>query len=155
MIEVIHHSFTCLKAWLASFDDQTTGDPAAICQTGEPYVQFFASGLARPADVAAVEEVVAKNFHRQIEDYLNQRSGRIYWRTPFEHETTDTYVIERFDVNGPDTDPITDRKCFQDKNWKLLRCYARLYRATCRTVDVNYKGSGMSEKAHNPERIDR
>lgn len=115
---------------LSAIRDQTMGIAGAICEAGEPYVELSDGAYARPDDVEKIEVVVANRMWRQLDGYLNKANGRVYWRMPFEYDIHDSHFVERFDVNGPDTDPMTDRKCVLDKNWKLIRCYCRLYRAT-------------------------
>lgn len=123
-------SFHELKRWLEEFPNQMRGTPQAICETGEHYVEFFGAALARPDDVGVIEGVVARAVSKQLESYFETRGGRLYFRVPFESAVTDTFVVERYDENGPDYDPLIGRKCVADKNWKYVRAYVRLYRAS-------------------------
>lgn len=117
---------------LKGLPDQTIGLPCHVCETGEPYQEFFSFGLARPDDVAVVERAVAGDMSKRLDEYLNSRGGRIYWRIPFEWEITQKPVVVRYDENGPDKDPVMDRKCVMDKNWLKVACYCRVYRAAMR-----------------------
>ncbi len=132
-----HTSFAGIKQWLSGLDDQTVGVPAAVCETGELYIEFFQAALARPEDVAVIEAHVAGQFAAQLTKYLAARSGRIYWRIPFESDVSDATAVVRYDVNGPDEDVLTGRKCILDKNWKRVACYCRLYRATMQAPDIS------------------
>lgn len=123
-------SFASLKDALDKLPDQVTGLPASVSDVGEEYVQFFESALSRPDDVAVIERAVANRMWRSMNDYLSRREGRIYWRIPFETDIDDHAVVLRYDDNGPDMDFLTNRKCYTDKSWKRVACYARLYRAT-------------------------
>lgn len=124
------HGFSSLKAWLAEFPDQVDGFPSAICETGEPYVEFTYSALARPADAEIVERRVSEAMARDLARYLENRAGRIYWRARLETEENTDSVVVKYDENGPDREFVTDRKCLLDKDWTRLSCYCRLYRAT-------------------------
>lgn len=122
-------SFASIKEWLDGLPDQTEGIAGRICQTGEPYVEFFASAIARPDDCEAVERNVAKLFRCYLEQYFSDRKGIIYWRERFESHVSDHQEVIRYDAFGPDVDPITNRQCYADRNWKRLAVYCRLYRA--------------------------
>lgn len=122
-------TFVELKAWLAALPDQAMGTAGAVCETGEPYVEFAAFGIARPRDEAAVEAVVAECMERQIQRYFEDRKGRIYWRVPLETAVDQHAIVIRYDVNGPGTDFLTDQRCVLDKNWVRLAAYCRLYKA--------------------------
>jgi hypothetical protein len=122
-------SFAELEKWLKEYPDQVVGLPQAICEAGEPYVEFTEAALARPDDVKAIERIVAQRMHRQLSSYLGSRKGRLYVRLPFEYEIDEQEVVIRFDENGPDKDFLTDRKCHLDKNWRRVACYFRCYKA--------------------------
>ncbi|HZS57517.1 MAG TPA: hypothetical protein VFA65_24165 [Bryobacteraceae bacterium] len=123
-------TFKELHDWLNGFEDQTDGIPAAICEIGEPYREFFAHSFVRPGDEKVGEKVVAVMMHRQLDNYLSEKDGRIYWRIRLEEEISDVYVVQKYDINGPDMDFITDRKCFADKNWRKVGAFCRLVRAS-------------------------
>lgn len=131
-----HSSFGELKTYLAGLSNQVVGAAASVCETGEPYVEFFEVGLARPADVEIIERLVAGRMGVHLQEYLGGRSGRIYWRIPFESEVTEYPIVARYDDNGPDRDVVTDRKCVFDRNWRRVACYCRLYRASLPTFDT-------------------
>ena len=118
------------KDWLAKFPDQQDGLPCSVCETGEPYVEFRATALARPGDAATIEGLVADQMKNQLGEYLNGRRGRIYWRIRLETDIDDYPMVARYDDNGPDKDFMTDRRCHLDKNWKRVAAYCRVYRAT-------------------------
>jgi len=131
-----YDGFDELRASLDRLPDQTDGDAAAICQTGEMYEEFFHVAIAREADIKAVERMVVKEFSRQIGAYLGKRHGRIYWRKRLETDISPYEVVVKFDdVNGPDVDFVTNRRCFKDKAWFRVACYCRLYRATNKTLE--------------------
>lgn len=122
-------SFADVEKWLTDLPNQQDGLAGPLCEAGEPYQEFYATGLARPGDENAVEEHVASHMHRQLATYFEDRKGRIYWRKRFETDDSPRGVIIRFDENGSDTDFETGRKCVKDNNWRRLACYCRLYRA--------------------------
>jgi hypothetical protein len=126
--------FESLHHWVKQLPDQTMGDPCAICQMGEPYVELLEQALSRPDDIAVIEIEVARKMLQRMATYLEDKSGRIYWRIPLETVIESHQVVVRYDANGPDIDFITDRKCFVDKNWKRVAAYCRLYRATHQTM---------------------
>ena len=124
------YGFIELKKALEDLPNQVVGKPFSICEAGELYVEFLESALARPDDVEVIERNVVSLMARRLFDYLAGRSGRIYWRIPFEYEIAHHSEVVRYDENGPDTDIFTDRRCVLDNNWRRVACYARLYRAT-------------------------
>lgn len=128
--DLTQDTFESLQRRLAELPNQTMGNPSAVCETGEQYVVFSELGLARPDDVKTIEAEVAARMSRRLHEYLDKRFGRIYWRIPFEYEISDYGVIIRYDENGIDIDPTTNRKCVMDKKWKRVACYCRLYRAS-------------------------
>lgn len=128
-------TFGELALYLSNLPNQTKGQPAAVCETGEPYVEFYESALARPDDIGVIERIVDLRMTRSLNDYMRYRRGRIYWRSPFEHEVCVAPVVIRYDDSGPDTDILTDRKCHLDKNWRSVSCYCRFYQAMHRTSD--------------------
>lgn len=115
------NSFEDLKAYLDGLPNQCIGRAAATCETGDEYQEIIEYGIARPGDEAFVECAVANKMYNRIERLMHNKSGKIYWRTPFEYERRPSYVIVRYD---------DDRGlCLMDKNWVSLRCYVRFYRA--------------------------
>jgi hypothetical protein len=137
--------FEDIKFALAGIQSQQRGDPSAICQTGEPYLEFREKALARPADVKIIEREVAQRMWLSLSDYLSKRSGTLYWRIPFEYDISEHHEILYYDNNGPDKDCITNRPCVMDKNWRKVQCYARLYRATMPLmIDERLKGKAAA-----------
>lgn len=133
MVHIMSHTmsgFAQLKQWLDGLPNQVKGFQAAICETGEPYVEFVEDALCRPDDVGLIEAHIANRMARRITEYLNGKSGRIYWRVPLECQIEDSPQIDSFDENGPDKDFMTRRACILDRNWKSVSLYCRLYRAT-------------------------
>ncbi len=116
------YSFTHLQVQIDAIQDQVTGDPYAVAQCGEPYVEFMTYGISREADVKAVEGIVARQMHERLNTYFAGKSGRIYWRCRLEMAVDDCDVVSRF--------------YFGDSGWKIVKMYCRLYRATLQTVDV-------------------
>lgn len=125
------NSFSDLLQWAKQLPNQTVGIQSAVCETGEPYVEVYHYAYARPDDAEFIESVVAKQMHGAMKAYLEERSGRIYWRIPLETIREPMRVIIRYDENGPDVDHVTDRKCVMDGNWVAVKAYCRLYRAPC------------------------
>ena len=123
-------SFDELERALNDIPDQTTGIAYAISDIGEPYVEFMAVGLARPGDEKIIERVVVADLCKRLDAYFKGKSGRIYWRIPFERDISQADVVLRLDVNGADTDFITGEKCVKDKNWVRVAAYCRLVRTT-------------------------
>ena len=128
-------SFAELEKALASIPDQTTGDPCAISNIGEPYVEFKAFAIARPGDEKMVERYVVASMVEQLNNYFSDKAGRIYWRMPFESDVKPESVVLRMDVNGPDKDFLTDQPCVMDKNWVRVAAHCRLIRARCAALD--------------------
>lgn len=126
------HSFDELKRWLEGFEGQMVGIPTAVCQTGEHYVEFLESALARPGDEKVIESDVARAMQTRLAKYFEDRNGMIYWRIPIEFDVDKTSVVARYDDTGPDREFTTDRKCFLDKNWVRVAAYCRVFRARCR-----------------------
>lgn len=124
-------NFADVKLALEELPSQRVGNASAVCETGEVYTEFFEYGLARPKDAEVIERLVAQRMWRSLDLYLSARNGTVYWRVPFEHEIGQTNVVVRYDEDGTDVDPITERKCVMDKDWIKIACYCRLYRATC------------------------
>jgi hypothetical protein len=118
-----------LEKWLNGLPDQQDGAPGPFCDAGEPYVEFFQRGYARPDDVAMIERDVAEQMAMSLNRYFASRKGRIYWGKRFETDVGRTVLVTRFDEQGPDVEFTTDRRCFKDTNWIAIRCYCRLYRA--------------------------
>lgn len=125
-----------LERALNELPDQTDGDShhPAISQAGEPYVSFLACGVARPGDEKIVERYVVQDMARRLNQYFDDKSGRIYWRERFTYEIRDHSVILRLDANGPDRDVITGEACVMDKNWRIWKMYSRVFRAKHSTV---------------------
>jgi len=128
-MDQIFASLADLKRELDALPDQQMGNPTAVSDTGEPYVEFRAYGIARPGDEKIVERYVAKLMSSQLHSYFLSRIGRIYWRTPFEFETRPYEEVLRIDDDGEDVDFVTDQKCVKDKNWLLVTAYCRLVKA--------------------------
>ncbi len=122
-------TFATLKESLERIPDQQTGRASAVCEIGEPYIEFCVGGLARPDDVAVVENHVAEQMGIMLAQYLTSRKGRIYWRVPLEWQTAPHAVVMHLDPVGPDTDFLTGQRCVMDHNWRKIAGYCRLVRA--------------------------
>ena len=121
------HGFSAVERWCGELGPQGEGNPSAICEaTGEPYIEFFAYGLARKGDVDIIEQHVAKQFGCAIQKYLARKYGKIYWRKRPEVERGPYSHVLRYSDDGPDFDPIWARKCYMDKNWTAIKMYCRL-----------------------------
>ena len=140
-------TFVQLDEWLGGFPQQMTGIPLYVCQTGEQHVKFLESGLARPDDGKVVEAHVARAMQDRLAEYLKPRHGMIYWRTRFETSIEPHAVVKYFDENGPDVDPLMNRKCVMDRNWVRIACHCRLYRATIPFHGFEFKVTPTAETA--------
>jgi len=134
-------SFISLKNYLDGINDQKMGDPCVVCETGETYKEFSEKRLCRPADIEIAESECAAAMRKRLDNYFSERQGRLYWRIPFEYERAPTAVVIRFDIDGPDLDFLTNRKCVTDKNWIQVQCYCRLYKSTFTGLGVSYSKS--------------
>lgn len=134
-----YESFDEIASWLNNLEDQTVGDASAICEIGEPYIEFKCFGIARPGDEKIVERVVARDMSRKLSEYFSDKSGRIYWRVPLEVDVNPIEIVIRLDVNGPDIDFITNKRCISDKNWVRVACYCRLVKAKMRCIEPQEK----------------
>jgi hypothetical protein len=131
------HSFAELKKIADGLDDQTTGEPNAICEIGTPYIEFLHKGLARPGDEAIIERVVVGAMVRALNVYLGDKHGTIYWRERLEMDVGPYGVVLRYDNNGPDIDEVTNRRCVKDKNWVRIGIYCRLVRAQYKALGLD------------------
>ena len=123
-------TFSHLKEWLQQFNNQVDGAPCSVCQTGEEYIIFSCTALARPGDVDVIEKIVASQMYEKLSKYLDNKKGRIYWRERLECDISPFDVVIKVDANGPDFDFIIDRRCVKDKNWVKIQCFCRCYRAS-------------------------
>jgi hypothetical protein len=140
-------TFVGLRAALEeSIPDQVDGHSYSISDIGEPYIEFFAKGLARPGDERVVEGIVVEQIARQLAAYLDRRRGRVYWRERLQLEIEPQHIVVKFDSNGPDVDPLTNRRCVMDKNWLRVGAYCRLIRALEPTSDL-YGHAGAQKVA--------
>ncbi len=122
-------TFVRLKEYLDALPDQVTGTPGYVTHLGKMYREFMVKALSRPGDVAVVEGMVATSMKELLDQYLEPRKGRIYWRYRLECEVREAPVVMEYRADGPDTDLITGEQCVMDKDWRRVSCYARLYRA--------------------------
>lgn len=123
-------TFAALKADLENIDGQNIGRPGPTCETGDPYVEFYASAYARPGDEALMEATVAEEMQLRLGRYFSEgRYGCLYWRMPLEWEIAPHSIVIQLDENGPDIDFITGQRCVKDHNWIKIAAYCRLFRA--------------------------
>jgi len=80
---------------------------------------------AREFDIERVKAHVLYQIFHDLLDYFVDRTGTIYWRIPPEEEFGDS-PQPRFSEEGPDIDPMTDKRCFMDRDWKYYRIRMRL-----------------------------
>jgi hypothetical protein len=97
--------------------------------TGEEYAEIAFSALSRSADEAIVSRFVLNAFSQLLTSYLSQTRGQVYWRIPLEEAWLDAPQVVRYDVDGPDIDFYTDRRCVLDRDWKRYGVYCRLLRS--------------------------
>lgn len=140
-------TFAEVEVWLKNLPNQMMGISTAICQTGEPYVEFLESALVRPSDVKVVEAFVANKITQRLSSYFDNKSGIIYWRTPFEFAYNPLPQVVRYDESGPDVDFVTDRKCVMDTEWIKVAGYCRVYRATCGFEGFDFSVTPRLKKA--------
>lgn len=128
----VHHvsdeTFAAMRDSLSRIFPNKRGIPNAVCETGDPYVEFYANAICRPDpfDIECVKASVRHNIARQLTTYFNDGNGTIYWRIMPEEDLQDHQCVIRYDENGPDKDFYTDKRCFMDKNWKAYSIYMRL-----------------------------
>lgn len=125
------HSFKQLK-WAIDnwYHDQVDGKLSAVCETGDPYVDFYESAIAREKDIAMVEACVADLMYNKLKRYVGDKLRcRIYWRERLKTSMYDYSIVSKFDSDGPDIDLITGKNCFLDHNWKKLYCHCCLFLA--------------------------
>jgi hypothetical protein len=118
-----------LKRLLDGLPNQVDGLAGPVCETGDNYIEFSERQLTRPDDEKIIERNVVRRFWRGLSVYLNERKGRIYWRMRLETDVEEWAEVIKFDDEGPDRDFLTDRRCFLDKNWRVVQAYCRVYRA--------------------------
>jgi hypothetical protein len=128
-MDQVFASLADLKRELDLLPDQQIGNSGAVSDVGEPYIEFYAHGIARPGDEKIVERHVANTMARQLRAYFGTKNGRIYWRHPLEFKVESHQEILRVDANGDDIDFVTGQKCVMDKNWLVVRAYCRLVKA--------------------------
>lgn len=129
------------EKWTRSLSDQCDGQPCAISETGEEYLEFRGSGMARNGDIDVIEEHVLSYFRWQLELYFGGHRGRIYWRIRPHHEIAPTYVVTKLDENGPDIDFLTNQRCHKDKNWTIIRWRCRVLKSDKPVLSMYTEGS--------------
>ena len=118
------------------FPTSCIGRPFVISKTGERYVEMsdYASFRDELLDAKVAEKDVVSRMCRRIAEYATEvadREGcgfdalRLYWRILPEEDTGDFSPIVKFDPDGPDVDPVTDKRCFVERGWKRYGIYMR------------------------------
>lgn len=117
-------TFEQTKDWLDSLPAKTM--EAGVYANDERVV--FGYGLIcrnEPFDIELAVADICGQFRGDFLAYLNAREGELYWCDPFEWDTWADPVITEYRDDGPDLDPITDRRCVRDKRFVAVKCYAR------------------------------
>ena len=125
-------SFDGLMAWISRLPNpQEDGEPK-FCDSrvGSPYTELRCIVPYRREDSEGgklAEAFAAQAIALQISQMLRESdTSRILWR---EHPETDVWDWDRpieYRDDGPDYDPLSDKRCVMNKDWALRKVYARL-----------------------------
>ena len=123
-------TFDGLTAWVSSLPNpQEDGEPCAVSSVAGPYEEVVISAPFRRDDQEGrklAERCVVLNFALRISAMLRDDKACIYWRERPEWDTWDWDRPIKYHADGPDYDPLTDKRCTMNKDWALLKAYARL-----------------------------
>lgn len=125
-------SFADLTKRIAEkFPNAKKGQQAYFSDTGEAYIEFSESALARPDafDMEVVSKAVIARFSQRLAEYFQATKGQLYWRIPLEEDWVDMPQVIRYDKDGPDKDIFTQLPCYLDHRWKRYGVYCRLLRS--------------------------
>lgn len=122
-IEEINKSLVSMR-W-----KQADGPKMYLNSIGEQYVECGWSFPAREADVPMLEILACKRLADSILHLASKFSPEthsIEWRKRPECAVSDYPLVVEYRPDGPDMDYVTDRQCVMDKDFKLVKTYARL-----------------------------
>lgn len=119
-------SLSDVVSYLDRFPDQTT-DRCLV--EGQEYRHFLVAVPFRPGDENVAVPAAAMMFSLAINQYLDSEVGTIYWGDKPEQAFYKAPRVVRYDKDGPDFDPIEDKKCYMDRNWKMIKMYCRVLRS--------------------------
>lgn len=112
---------------------QEDGSPTNVDRTGKEYTVLSESAPSRHCDVDQVTRVVLQKAYRRLISHIDdkridrgyRKSGSIHWRTRPEFNCFPFSIVTQYRNDGPDTCELTDRRCFKDNDWVLVKLYAR------------------------------
>lgn len=126
-----------LRAFIdAEFPVQAKVDTGPFGPNGERYMEFrsFARTRNSEVDIKSAKEMTLRNVAAQFQQYAEGRSGTLHWRIEPEEDLINSYVVLKWDENGPDRDFYTNKPCFMDRDWLLYGVYMRLL--ICKKPDI-------------------
>lgn len=81
----------------------------------------------KPDDIDAATDVLLRHTKSWLDGFFLAAKGLpVYWRTPLEVEVIQDNRIVEYRDDGPDTDPLTDRRCVMDRSLNVVKCYMRV-----------------------------
>jgi len=122
-----------LLTW-ADFEDflqnipnkQVDGPKRAYCETGELYQTFFLCLHYREGDRAHVEHDLVLNLMGNLIAYFGS-GNTVYWRIRPEMEDVEAAIVTKYADDGPEIDYSTDKRCFTEKGWRLIKARCRVF----------------------------
>ena len=120
--------FVTLQEAIARIPNQKDGIASWQSQTGEEYIEFYAWEYFRPGDELFAKQSAVRLVAQYLNRYFSHDSfpPKIYWRKKMEEGTCDVNRFIRYSDDGDCVEPITNRKCLMDKNWKMYTVYCRV-----------------------------
>lgn len=109
--------------------DQCIGEPSTVCETGDRYQSILVKVWSRPEDLEALTKVAANEMADKLSEALSGKNGKLYWRIPLETANSPGHTVIKWDDDGPDIDFALDKRGYFDKNWIIIKAYARFFRA--------------------------
>ena len=104
-------------------------------ETGQRYFQLTEWAYARSGDVAQITGVVLRKAFGRLLEYVDNMQldrqppggdGVIHWRIRPEFECLPYFIVTEYRSDGPDRCASTYWPCAMDKDWVLVKVYARL-----------------------------
>jgi len=81
----------------------------------------------KPDDVDAATDALLRHAQSWLDGFFLAAHGRVvYWRTPLEVDVIQHNRVVEYKDDGPDYDPLTDRKCVMDRSMNAVKCYMRV-----------------------------
>jgi hypothetical protein len=78
-----------------------------------------------PEQIAVATDSLLRTFQAFLMGHFAATEGDIYWRVRPEIDTWRGELVE-YREDGPDVDPVTDRRCVIDRTTLFIKVYARL-----------------------------